>query len=83
VRRVQQEDRRATSTVGDGSMHATGQCTLAPLTYLKPSILTHDNSINMSLIKAALVAIKALELGEKLLYIKIAYKHRVYRLTLS
>jgi hypothetical protein len=58
-------------TVRDGSMHATGQCTLTPPKHSNPSILTRDNSINISLIKAALAAIKALELEEKLCYIKI------------
>jgi hypothetical protein len=37
----------------------------------------------MSPIEAALAAIEALELGEKLLYTKIAREHGVYRSTLS
>jgi AraC-like DNA-binding protein len=64
-------------------MHATGQCTLTLLKHSNPSISTRDNSINMSLIKAALAAIEALEPGEKLCYTKIAREYRVNRSTLS
>jgi hypothetical protein len=70
-------------TVRDGSMHATGQCTLTPPKHSNPSMSTRDNSINISLIKAALAAIESLELGEKLCYIKIAQEYRVNRSTLS
>jgi hypothetical protein len=64
-------------------MHATGQCTLTLLKHSNPSILTRDNSINISLIKAALAAIEALELGEKLCYIKIVREYKVNCSTLS
>jgi hypothetical protein len=61
----------------------TGQCTLTPPKHSKLSMLTRDNSINMSSIEIVLAAVEALEPGKQLSHTKIAREHRVHRFVLS
>jgi hypothetical protein len=65
------------------SVRATPGVAQRPITINSTYTLTRDNSTAIAPIDNALAAIEALDLGEKLVYQKIANQHSVNRSTLA